>query len=210
MEVTGQAGPGLQAPHVFHADYRVIGTAPLPAPRQTSPARLAIGEEFGQWGFFGRERCKTSCSIRNSFLAPVAGRRETTLRGEHPPERSPRRCHPIGWARAWRSKGSAGRKPGLTGCRRGSGFIRRGPTRSRFCAVGQTNQFAVPLCSVRSLASQPGMRDQRVPRRGQRHSVAPRSIAFSAGRYYGAIQARLLQTHFHGALHLERQYRQRV
>src|ERR1700733_3353126 len=32
VEVTGRAGPGLQAPHVLHADYRVIGTAPLPVP----------------------------------------------------------------------------------------------------------------------------------------------------------------------------------
>jgi len=49
VEVVGQAGPGLQAPHVLFADYTVLGTAPLPTPWHTDPSRLALGEGFGRW-----------------------------------------------------------------------------------------------------------------------------------------------------------------
>jgi len=66
VEVVGTAGPGLQAPHIFSADYRVLGTAPLPEPRRTDPARLIIGKRSDS-GFRWKATWSISSFTRSKF-----------------------------------------------------------------------------------------------------------------------------------------------
>ena len=49
VEVEGMAGPGLLAPMLTDTHVRLLGTAPLPAPRRIATARLAAGELVGHW-----------------------------------------------------------------------------------------------------------------------------------------------------------------
>jgi PAS domain S-box-containing protein len=49
VEVEGRAGPGQFAAHLFDANVRVLGVAPLPEPLRADATRLAAGEEFGRW-----------------------------------------------------------------------------------------------------------------------------------------------------------------
>ena len=49
IEVDGFAAPGIYAPFVQGRTVRLAGTAPLPAPKHTPPAQLALGADFGRW-----------------------------------------------------------------------------------------------------------------------------------------------------------------
>jgi hypothetical protein len=156
VEITGHAGPGLQAPHVFQAGYRVIGTAPLPAPRRTSASRLAVGEEFGQW-----------VSLEGTVLdfLPHPGQLSLLLqegdqhyvvniRLSEPPEM------PADWLGArvevqrvcWTEARADGVPTGFRIHTPGTNTI-------KVLRGGPTNQFALPLCSIKSLANQPGPRN---------------------------------------------------
>ncbi|MBI5383582.1 MAG: HAMP domain-containing histidine kinase [Verrucomicrobia bacterium] len=49
IEVDGVAAAGIWAPFVGGRAVRVMGMAPLPAPKRTPPAQLALGADFGHW-----------------------------------------------------------------------------------------------------------------------------------------------------------------
>jgi signal transduction histidine kinase len=189
VEVVGTAGPGLQAPHVFYADYHVLGTAPLPAPRRTDPTRLAIGEEFGQW-------VSLEGNVVDYFVHPE----QISLllqEGEHHfvvnvrlSEAMPIPAHWLGarveaqgvcWTQA-----RADRVP--TAFR----IVTPGTNTITVLRPGPTNLFAVPLRTVSSLASQPVARDQRVRVSGNVTLLLPDQSLFFRDDT-GALQARLLK-----------------
>jgi hypothetical protein len=188
VEVTGQAGPGLQAPQVFSADYRVIGTAPLPAPRQTSPARLAIGEDFGQW-----------VSLEGNVLDFLLGSQQLSLllqEGEQHYVVNIRLNEPAAMPAHWLGarvevQGVCWTETRADGVPTGFRIHSPGTDTIKVLRNGPTNLFALPLSSVSSLASQPGARDQRVRVEGSVTLWLPGQSLFLRDAT-GAIQARLL------------------
>ena len=189
VEITGQAGPGLQAPHVLHADYRVIGTAPLPAPRPTNPARLAIGEEFGQW-----------VSLEGNVLDFLLHPQQLSLLlqdGEQHFVVNIRLNEPTVMPPSWLGarvevQGVCWTEARADGVPTSFRIHSPGTNTIKVLRNGPTNPFAWPLRSVKSLASLRGARDERVRVEGSATLLLPGQSLFLRDPT-GAIQAQLLK-----------------
>jgi len=189
VEIVGTAGPGLQAPHVLFAHYQVIGTSAFPAPKPTDPARLLLGEEFGQW-------VSLEGNVVDDFVHPE----QISLllqEGDHHfvvninlQEPTPM---PAGWLGArvqvqgvcW-TQARADRVP--TAFR----IHTPGTNTIKVLRNGPTNLFALPLRSIKSLAGYSGNSDRRVRVEGCVTLLLPDQSLFLRDDT-GAMQARLLK-----------------
>jgi signal transduction histidine kinase len=188
VEVVGRAGPGLLAPHVFFADYTVVGEAPLPAPRRVDPARLAIGEEFSQW-------VSVEGNVLDYFLHPEQlslllqeGEQHFIVNIRHYELIS----MPANWLGArvevhgvcW----TEGRADGVP-----TSFRIHTPGTNTITVLrpGPGDVFARPLYSAKSLNNQMGPRDGRVRVVGNVTHFSPDQAVFVRDDT-GSIQARLL------------------
>ena len=189
VEVVGRAGPGLQAAHILEADYSVIGTAPLPAPRRADPARLVIGEEFGQW-----------VSLEGNVLDYLLHPKQLSLlvqEGDHHFVVNIGLTNPIAMPADW-----LGARVEVQGVCWTETRADRVPVSFRIhtpgtntitvLRAGPTNLFALPLRTVSSLGSLPGARDARVRVSGTVTLFLPDQSLFLRDDT-GAIQARLLK-----------------
>ncbi len=189
VDVVGQSGPGLQAPHVFYADYRVVGSAPVPAPRYTDPTRLALGEEFGQWvSLEGNVLDYLVHPDQLSLLLQEGDHHFVANISLHEPMTVP--DHWLGarvevrgvcWTEALEDGVPTAfriHSPGTNTLT----LLRRGPT----------NLFGWPLQTARALRNQTSARDQRVRVAGTVTLLLPDETLFLFDGT-GNIQARLLK-----------------
>ena len=160
VEITGRAGPGAFAAHVFEADARVVGIAPFPEPRRVDFARLEAGADFGQWvALEGRVVDIFQHTEQLSLLIASGDHRFVTNVRLDAPMRIP--LHWLG-ARVevrgvcWTITSSAGNKP--------VGFRIHSPGTNaiRFLEPGSANLFAPPLQTAKSLQSPSLPPDARV------------------------------------------------
>jgi signal transduction histidine kinase len=189
VEVVGRAGPGLQAPHVYASNYSVIGTGPLPAPRPADPARLVIGEEFGQW-----------VSVEGNVLDYLLHPDQLSLllqEGDHHFVVNISLTGPITMPPGWlggriEAEGVCWTEARADGMPVSFRIHTPGTNTITILRGGPTNLFALPLRTVSSLASQPGARDRRVRIVGSVTLFLPEQSLFLRDDT-GAIQVRLLQ-----------------
>ncbi|MGA2247578.1 MAG: HAMP domain-containing sensor histidine kinase [Verrucomicrobiota bacterium] len=189
VEIAGTVVPGLQAPHVYAANYTVIASASFPVAHRTDSARLAIGEDFGQWvalegnvvDYFvhpeqdslllqeGDQHFVVNISLTGPLAIPVTwlGAR-VEVQG-------------VCWTQA--------RADGVPTAFR---IHTPGTNNIRVLREGPTNLFALPLRTLNSLASQPSLHDQRVRIAGTVTLLLPGESLFLRDQT-GAIQARLLK-----------------
>ena len=189
VEVMGHAGPGLQSPHIFDAQYVVLGKAQLPAPRRMDPARLVIGEGFGQW-------VDVEGNVLDYFLHPD----QVSLllqEGENHFVVNFSLAGPMVVPADWLGARvevqgvcwTAARADGMP-----VGFRIHSPGTNTLSILrpGPTNLFNLPLRTVSSLSSQLGARDHRVRISGTVTLLLPDQSLFLRDET-GAIQARLLK-----------------
>ena len=189
VDVVGQAGPGLQAPHVFYADYHVIGSAPLPAPRHTDPTRLTLGEEFGQW-----------VSLEGNVLDYLVHPDQVSLllqEGDHHFVANISLSQPMTVPDQWLGARVEVRGVCWTEAREDgvpTTFRIHSPGTNTLTLLrrGPTNLFGWPLQTSRSLRNQTSARDQRVRVAGTVTLLLPDETLFLSDGT-GNIQARLLK-----------------
>ena len=188
IDVVGTAGAGLQAPHVFYADYRVIGTAPLPTPLRADPSRLVVGESFGQWVY-----------LEGNVLDYLIHPDQFSLllqEGDHRFVVNIRRTEPFDFPTNWLGGRLAVQGVCWTEARADGvpiSFRIHTPGTNTITVLreGPTNLFDLPLRSISSLASELGVRQQRVRIAGNVTLLLPDDSLFLRDDT-GAIQARLL------------------
>ena len=189
VEISGTAGPGLQAAHLYATEYRVIGTAPLPVPPRTDTARLALGEGFGQWVCVEGDVLDYLDHPKQLSLLLVDGNQHfvVNIRLAEPMEM------PANWLGARvQVQGVCWTEARPDGVPYSFRIHTPGTNMITLLHPGSTNLFDLPLCSIASLASQPGTHDQRVRVMGSvTLSLAGQSLFLRDGS--GAIQARLLK-----------------
>ena len=189
VEVTGTAGPGLQAPHIFHADYRVLGTASLPVPLHADPSRLAVGEAFGQW-----------VSLQGNVVDYLLHPDQLSLllqEAEHHFVVNIRLTKPMTAPTNWlgarvEAQGVCWTEARADGVPMSFRLHTPGTNTIKVLKEGPSDLFALPLRSISSLASQSGVRAQRVRIAGCVTLLQPGELLFLRDDT-GAIQARLLK-----------------
>lgn len=189
VEITGAAGPGLQAPHVFYADYRVLGTAPLPQPQHADPDRLALGDGFGQWvSVEGNVVDYLNHPEQISLLLQEGSQHfVVNISLKHP------MAVPANWLGARvEAQGVCWTEDRSDGVPISFRIHSPGTSTITVLRGGPTNLFSLPLRSIKSLVSQSGIQDQRVRITGCVTLLLTNQSLFLRDDT-GAIQARLLK-----------------
>ena len=189
VEILGTAGPGLQAPHVYYAEHRVLGTAPLPSPRRVDPARLAEGEEFGQW-----------ISLEGTVLDLFVHPEQLSLllqEGDHHFVANIRLAAPVAMPTGWLGarvevRGICWTEVRADGVPTAFRIHAAGTENVTVLRRGESNVFGWPRYSAKALGRQSGTRDKRVVVTGQVTLSLPGQAVFLRDDT-GAIQARLVE-----------------
>jgi len=189
VEITGRAGPGEFAAHVFDANARVVGAGPFPQPHRTDLARLEAGAEFGHWIAVEGRVVDIFLHTQQLSLLIASGdhRFITNLRLDTPMKL------PTHWLGArvevrgvcWTITSRAGHKP--------VGFRIHSPGTNmiRFLEPGSTNVFNQPLHTAKSLQSTLLPPDARIRLTGTVTLFHTRSQLFLRDDT-GAVRVRLL------------------
>lgn len=189
VDVTGQAGPGLQAPHVFFGCYRVIGSAPLPSPLHPTPGRLASGKDFGQWvSLTGNVLDYFDYSNQLSLLLQEEDQHfVVNLRLD-----TPTACPPDWLGARVEVKGVCWTETRADGVPTAFRIHSPGTNMVTVLRPGSANLFALPRRPIASLTSQSGINEDRVRVVGRVTLSLPGQSLFLRDDT-GAIQARLLR-----------------
>ena len=189
VEITGKVIAGLQAPHVYADHYTVVGSAPFPIPHRTDSARLAIGEDFGQW-------VELEGNVVDYFVHPE---QDSLLlqEGDQHFVVNISLAEPLAIPSTWLGarmavQGVCWTQARADGVPTAFRIHTPGTNHLRVLREGPTNLFLLPLRTLNSLASQPSLHDQRVRIAGTVTLWLPGGSLFLRDET-GAIQARLLK-----------------
>jgi signal transduction histidine kinase len=189
VEIFGKAGPGLSAPHVLEGDFRVIGAAALPKPRRIDPARMTMGEGFGQW-------IVQEGNVLDYFIHPE----QLSLllqEGDHHCVVNIALTEPIGIPADWLGarlevQGVCWTEARADGVAMAFRIHAPGTNNIAMLRPGPTSLFGWPLHTTGSLNKQRGARDSRVRVVGNVLLSLPSQALFLRDET-GALQARLLK-----------------